>query len=160
MKKPHVYMAAGWFDKEQIKQYEEVYSVLKSLEKNKKIDLFAPKYDGIVLKKEDPDREKKMDIVFWLDVEMLKRSDLIVACTVNKDTGTAVECGMGIILQKKIICYNSVPEHGLNIMLAKPASAFVKNEKDLKNAVISFLESYENDELASWVYNKWTGEPI
>ena len=86
MRKVRVYMAAGWFDKEQIKQYDEVYSVLRGLEIENRFDLFAPKYDGIVLKKGDPDKQKKMDIVFWLDVEMLKRSDLIVACTDRKST--------------------------------------------------------------------------
>lgn len=166
MRKPHVYMCAGWFDPEMIKQYEEVYSTLKSIEAGGHIDLFAPKYDGIVLKKDDPDIKKKLNIVYWLDTEMIVKSDLLVVCTINKDIGSMYEAGFcgglnrALGTQKKIICYNSIPEHGLNVMLMKPSGAFVKTPEDLCSAVLSFLRSYKEGKLENWYYNLFNGDPI
>lgn len=165
---PHVYLAAGWFDEAQRKQYDEVYKVLKKFEDNRAIDLFAPQYDGIVLKPSDPDIKKKLNTVYWLDTEMIKRSDLMVALTVNKDVGTIYETGYiqgyaearGEEDTVKILCYNSVPEHGLNVMLAKPASGFLKNPECLELAIESYLKAYNSNNLEGWYYNLFEGEPI
>ena len=160
MRRLRIYQAAGWFDEEQRKQYEEVYSVLREIEEGGLIDLFAPQYDGIVLKPEEFKNKKKMQTVFWLDVEMLKRADILTVNTINKDTGSIVEAGMGIALGKKIICYNSTPEHGLNVMLSAPAAAFVKNKEDLLAAVLSGVKAYEAGKLEGWQFNLFEGIPI
>lgn len=166
MRKPFIYQAAGWFDEEQRKQYEEVYGVLRMLETRGDIDLFAPKYDGIVLTKDDPNVKKKLNIVWWLDIEMIKRADLMIALTVNRDIGTCYETGYiqgysdALGLDKRVMCYNSVPEHGLNVMLMKPSKGFIKTPSMLTEAVLSYIKSYKEKNLEEWHYNIFNGDPI
>lgn len=138
MRLPQVYLAAGWFTPEQKKQMDEVYRVLSKLRDEGKIKLFSPFYDGIVLKPEDPDFQAKMKEVWDLDIGKIEASDLIVACTQDNDVGTIFECGYASALKRTIICYNSQPEYGLNVMLAQGAKGFVKTEEELQNAVESF----------------------
>lgn len=158
--KINVYLASGWFNSEQKKQMNEVYKVLKSLKDEGKIGLFAPFYDGVVLKKDDPDLRRKMKEVWQLDIDNVKSSELIVACTIDHDVGTIFECGYASAINGTILCYNSKPEHGLNLMLAQEARGFVKNPKDLKAAVESFREAYIAGDEAKWIWNVWKGEPI
>jgi len=138
MRTPHVYLAAGWFNPEQKKQMVEVYSVLSKLRDQGEIKLFAPFYDGIVLKPNDPDLQAKMKEVWSLDIGKIEISDLVVACTQGHDVGTIFECGYASALKRTIIGYNSQPEYGLNVMLAQGAKVFVKTEKDLQKAVEDF----------------------
>lgn len=158
--KIRVYLASGWFNPEQKKQMDEVYAVLKVLHDENKIELFSPFYDGIVLKKDDPDLRRKMKEVWQLDIDRVKTSELIVACTQDHDVGTIFECGYGSATGVVIVCYNSKPEFGLNLMLAQEAKGFVKNQADLRAAVESFRAACINGEDHKWVWNLWEGEPI
>jgi len=160
MSRPHIYLAAGWFNPEQKKQMDEVYEVLCELEKEEKIWFFSPFYNGVVLKKEDPELRKKMKEVWNLDIAKVLASELIVACTIDHDVGTIFECGYGSAKGVKIICYNSQPEHGLNLMLAQEACGFVKNKSDLKAAIESFVEAVKTWKDETWFWNVWQGDPI
>lgn len=159
---PRIYLASGWFNAEQIKQMNEVYDILCGFERNGQIQLFAPYYDGIVLKSSDPNLRKKMEIVFWLDTEMIKQTDMLIACTIDKDVGTIIECGYALAHEKSIVCYNSNPQHGLNVMLAHPAKGFCKDQTELYSCVNSMLEHFHNIEtsLKTWKFNMFKGEPI
>ncbi len=157
---PQIYLASGWFNPEQMKQMNEVYEVLKKLEDEKQIRLFAPYYDGIVLKKDDPGLKKKMRIVWDLDIDMVKKSDLVIACTQDHDVGTIFECGYASCAGKIILCYNSNPELGLNVMLAQEARGFCKNQADVLKAVQAFIVARQKDDVEDYRFNLWEGEPI
>lgn len=158
--KPHVYLASGWFNPAQRKQMEEVYAVLKRLEEEGLIDLFAPFYDGIVLKPTDPELRKKMKIVWWVDTEMVKRSALVVVCTQDHDVGTIYEAGFAGALGIPVLCYNSNPELGLNVMLAQAAVGFVKTQLGLESAIQGFCTAWAVGKIKDWIWNEWKGEPI
>lgn len=154
-----VYLASGWFNPAQMKQMQEIYEALQILEAGGHIELFAPYYDGIVLKKDDPNLKKKMKITWWLDIEKLKECDLVVASTQDHDVGTIFECGFASARGKTIFCYNSNPELGLNLMLAQEARAFCKSPEDLSQAIYHFIQ-HAREERYNYRYNLWQGDPI
>lgn len=154
---PKIYLAAGWFTPAQMSQMQEVHIALTELEKNDQIELFAPYHDGLVLKKDDPNLRKKMRVVWALDIAMVRESNLIVACTQDHDVGTIFECGYASAHEIPILCYNSNPELGLNVMLSQEARGFCKTPIDLQNAVLDFAG---HDDPASWKWNIWKGVPI
>lgn len=161
MKKLKIYLASGWFNSEQKKQMEEIYEVIKLGAEEGRWDYFAPFYDGITLQKDDPNLRRKMQTVWWLDIQQLQSSDLVVACTQDHDVGTIFECGYASAQGKIIFCYNSKPELGLNVMLSQEARAFVKTPHDLNKALLKFHQAFETGEkLENFRYNLWKGEPI
>src|SRR5207253_5621075 len=114
--------ASGWFNFEQKKQMDEIYHVLNGMQKTGEILLFAPFYDGIVLDpKNDPAWKLKMREVWDLDITELSSSNLVVASTQDHDVGTIFECGYASAKGIPILCYNSNPELGLNLMLSQEA---------------------------------------
>lgn len=156
--KVRVYLASGWFNVAQVKQMNEVYTALQALEKAGKIEFFAPYYDGIVLSKDDPNRKKKMGIVWWLDIEMVKACDVIIACTQDHDVGTMFEAGYASAKGKTIFCYNSDPELGLNVMLSQESKGFLRHESDINDALHKFDQTPE-EERKAFRYNEFKGEP-
>lgn len=156
-----IYLAAGWFNPKQKEQMNEIYEILNSMRIKNQIRLFAPFYDGIVLVgKSDPNWRQKMKEVWNLDIRELSSSHLVVASTQDHDVGTIFECGYASAKNIPILCYNSNPELGLNVMLAQEARGFIKSQADLENAILSFIESYSENTEAKWRWNLWEGEPI
>ena len=169
---PKVYLASGWFNPEQKRMMDEIYFTLDGMEKAGYIFLFAPFYDGIVLDpKNDPDWKSKMKSVWDLDIEKLTESDLVVASTQDHDVGTIFECGFASAEGIPILCYNSNPELGLNLMLSQEARGFIKSQVVLMEAVESFLRWYHKESflpftihrerrMPRWEFNKFEGIPI
>ncbi len=161
MRRLKCYLASGWFNPEQKKQMDEVYDILKRGNESGYWDYFAPFYDGIVLKKEDPDLRRRMELVWWLDIEQLKTCDLVVVCTQDHDVGTIFEAGFASALGKTVFCYNSKPELGLNLMLAQESRCFAKTPENLKTALLNFNSVHSSgDDLSDYRFNKWEGDPI
>lgn len=162
--KPSCYLASGWFNPEQKRQMDEVYHVLNSMREAGTIKLFAPFYDGIVLDpKNDPEWKSKTQAVWDLDVKELSNSDLVIACTQDHDVGTLVECGMALAKEIPILCYNSNPELGLNLMLSQGAKGFCKSQVNLIQAIESFIENQEKPfevDRKNWKWNLFGGLPI
>ncbi len=166
--KPHVYLASGWFNPEQKRQMDEVYRVLLDFRLKGELDFFSPFYDGIVLKgKSDPDWRAKMKAVWDLDIKKVTESDLIIGCTQDHDVGTIFELGYASAKGIPILCYNSQPELGLNVMLSQEARGFCKSPTDLTEALNSFLEftdTYNNEGVGivdtRWEFNIFQGDPI
>lgn len=159
---PKVYLASGWFNPEQKRMMEEIYFTLNGMKKAGHIDLFAPFYDGVVLDpKNDPEWKTKMKDVWDLDIRELSSSQLVVASTQDHDVGTIFECGYASARYTPILCYNSNPELGLNLMLSQEARGFVKSQVQLIKAMESFLTWFEcGDDQGRWVFNKFEGVPI
>lgn len=163
--KPIVYLASGWFNNKQKDQMEEIYRVLLELRLQGRVEFFAPFYDGIVLKgKQDPEWRKKMKEVWELDIQKVRESNLIIASTQDHDVGTIFECGYASCCKIPILCYNSNPELGLNVMLAQEARGFIKSPEQLLQAIESYLSylegahTHQNDD--PWRFNLWEGEPV
>ena len=160
-----VYLASGWFNPEQKRMMDEIYFTLNGLRESGHIQLFAPFYNGIVLDpKNDPDWKSKMKAVWDLDIRELTTSDIVVACTQDHDVGTIFECGYASAKDIPILCYNSNPELGLNLMLSQEARGFIKSQVELMKALESFKihqEEFEsNHDAPRWVYNDFGGLPI
>lgn len=163
--KPKVYLASGWFNEDQKKQMNEVYETLRSFENTRDIDLFAPFYDGFVLRLDDPGIKKKMALTWWLDIEKIKESDILIACTQDHDVGTIFECGYASARGIPILCYNSNEELGLNLMLAQEARGFCKSQSNLREAITDFIKRWWIEQRGGkfneeWRYNEFQGEPI
>jgi len=159
---PKVYLASGWFNPEQKRMMDEIHTVLDEMRDQKFITLFAPFYNGIVLKKGDPDLRKKMAEVWKLDIDELSSSDLVVASTQDHDVGTIFECGYASAKGIPILCYNSNEELGLNLMLAQEARGFCKSQTNLIQAMEAFIDNKNQspEEQINWRWNLWQGEPI
>lgn len=161
---PKIYCASGWFNSEQVKQMNEIYHVLKGMKDAGTIRLFAPFYDGIVLDpKNDPDWKRKTQLVWDLDIKELSDSDLVVAATQDHDVGVLVECGYALAKEIPILCYNSNPELGLNLMLSQGAKGFCKSQINLIQAIESFIKNQEKPfevDRKNWKWNLFQGEPI
>lgn len=157
--KVKVYLASGWFNPQQLKQMKQVATALAHMEGQGKIEFFAPYYDGIVLKKDDPNIKKKMATVWWLDIEMVKKCDVILVLTQDHDVGTIFEAGYASALGKIILCYNSNKELGLNVMLAQESRGFLRNEGDITSAIHK-LSQTAREEWDTYTFNEFKGEPI
>lgn len=169
---PRVYLAAGWFNPKQKKQMDEIHTVLKMFSDAGHLTYFSPFYNGIVLRKDDPDLKDKMKKVWDLDIKEVQNADLIVASTQDHDVGTIYECGYArgymdgynkvknrLLCTKTVFCYNSNPELGLNVMLAQEARAFCKTEGQLVDALRKYLDC-PVEKRSSFCFNVWEGEPI
>lgn len=156
-----VYLASGWFNPEQKKQMEEMYAVLNMLRQSGQIKLFAPFFDGIVLDpKNDPDWKSKTKAVWDLDIKELSSSDLVVVATQDHDVGTIFEAGFASALGIPLLCYNSKPELGLNLMLSQESKGFVKSPRLLELALQSYMDWVSNGYLTDWKFNEFEGMPI
>ncbi len=161
--KVKIYLASGWFDKNdngpQWRQMNEVYKALVHMEEQGKIEFFSPYYDGIILDKDDPNVKKKMGTVWWLDIEMVKKCDVILVCTQDHDVGTIFEAGYASAIGKIILCYNSNKKLGLNVMLAEKARGFLKNEGDITSAIHK-LSQTAREEWKDYTFNEFKGQPV
>lgn len=163
MQRPKIYLASGWFNPAQKNQMEEIYSVIAPLREEGRVAAFCPFWDGIVLKgKSDPEHRAKMKQAWDLDIKELSTSDLVVVATQDHDVGTIFEAGYASAKGVPILCYNSNPELGLNVMLSQEARGFCKNVPQLRDAIEAFL-LFKQDNLeqhGAWRYNLWEGEPF
>lgn len=156
---PMVYLASGWFNSAQKTQMDEIYTVLATRRAGGHIRLFAPFYGGIVLKKDDAGLRLKMKEVWELDIQKLRLSSLVVVSTQDHDVGSIFEAGYASACEIPILCYNSNPELGLNVMLSQEARGFCKSPNDLDTAIAVFAQAFCSGDK-NWRYNLWKGEPL
>ena len=145
-----VYLASGWFTEVQKKLMEEIYEVLTF---RADVELFAPFYNGIVLKPDAPREEWKK--VFELDVNMIGECDLMVANIEDFEPGTIFETGVAYKSNVPVIAYSSVKGRGLNLMLAQSCIGFANSRDELRNHVDTFVKDPTIERI-----NRWEGEPI
>ena len=148
-----VYLASGWFNETQKKMMEEIYVVLTRMQREFGLEIFAPFYNGIVLKPTDP--PKLWEAVFTLDVDKIKTSHLMVANIEGFEPGTIFECGVAWGCKVPVIAYSSVKGRGLNLMLAQSCIGFANSQMELNNHIITFLKNPAIKRI-----NRWEGEPI
>ena len=148
-----VYLASGWFNETQKQIMNEIHQVLLNLKEKNQVDIFAPYWDGIVLKPTDP-REKWKE-VFDLDVNQISTSHLMVANIEGFEPGTIFETGIAYAQKVPVIAYSSVKGRGLNLMLAQSCIGFANSPSELEFHIQSFISRN-----GVGILSKWEGEPI
>jgi nucleoside 2-deoxyribosyltransferase len=127
-----VYLACGWLTKDQRKSLQDAREVLTKLN----IPNYAAYYDGIVLEKDSPlERRGK---AFRMNLGELHYCQVMVAVIDDFNPGTMWE--MGHFYPKPIIAYTSVPNRGLNVMLAESVHAFANGKKELTEILSRLVE--------------------
>lgn len=168
-KKYKVYLASGWFTKQQKETMDKVRKVILTYPE---LDLFSPYYDGVVLNEENDSPEKRQE-VFDIDIGQVAFSDLVVAVIDDFDPGAMFEWGgAGIIswLKKKgyitckqsweqgcsyvievksilsdikILAYTDVSDRGLNVMLQQSIWGFANGTIQLNSQLYQFINRLE-----------------
>jgi len=142
------YLASGWFTPDQLKSMNDVHDLLTRIGVNH----YAPYWDGIRLDAtaQEPERGK----AFRMDLGELHYCKYMIAVIDDFDPGTIWE--MGQFFPKPVIAYTSVPQRGLNLMLAESVVAFANSIKNLETLVSNIeLLSYSSQYAPNPV---WTGE--
>lgn len=168
-KKHKVYLASGWFTKQ---QKETMDKVRKIILKYPELDLFSPYYDGVVLTKKN-DSEKKRQEVFDIDIGRVAFSDLVVAVIDDFDPGVMFEWGgagiiswlkrngyitckksweqgysyvieNSILSDIKILAYTDVKDRGLNVMLQQSIWGFSSGATQLNSQLYQFINKLES----------------
>ena len=126
-----MYLASGWATKDQRKSLEDAREVLNKLN----ISNYAAYYDGIVLERDSPD--KRRGKAFRMNLGELHYCRAMVAVIDDFDPGTM--WAMGRFYPRPVIAYTSMPNRGLNVMLAEAIYAFANGKKELAE-ILSHLD--------------------
>ena len=124
-----VYIAAPFFNDEQLERVERVKRLLSTLN----VKFFSPKDESIFKQGDDP------SIILNTNCDAICASDFIIAITDDKDVGTMWECGYAYGLKVPILYLwlGWTPDKKFNIMLAASGSV-VHTYEELAVAVQNF----------------------
>lgn len=141
-----IYLAGGFFNKFQT----DVIDYLENFLDKKDAFVFSPRRETKLEGFENSNVQQK---VFEINLENIKKSDIIIASTVDKDMGTVFECGYGFANNIPIIYTlfdERLKDFKFNLMLAKSGVAcFVDKEK---------FEKYIDELVATGQLNQSTYE--
>lgn len=139
MKKYDFYIAAPFFNKEQVERVELVENMLRE----KGYTFFSPRTDSAVEDINNPENRKK---VFALNHQSIDASKRIIAITDGKDAGTLWESGYAYAKNIPIIYVAfTLGKAQFNLMLAESGVAACRTEKELSNAIDGQEIYYEGD---------------
>lgn len=111
-----VYIAAPFFNEEQIKIVESLELCLES----RGIDYFSPRSEGTLSKMTREEQENSRKAIFESNVNNMCLCTHMIACVKYKDTGTIWEMGF-MFAQGKPIVMLSDDLSKINVMLAESA---------------------------------------
>lgn len=135
-----VYLAGGWFSPA---QEERLYAVKKIIE-DAGFSVFFPKEDNLCPPDAD-DRQRKAS--FEGNCMDIRRSDLIVGITDERDIGTIWELGYAYAMDKPIVYFaETLGDRGFNLMLAQSGIAVALSRDELSSII--------NDIEANGISNK------
>ena len=138
-KKYDYYIAAPFFNPDQITRVELVKSILDS----KGLTYFSPKDDSAVSNINDPEQRKR---VFALNHESISASRSVIAITDGKDTGTVWEAGFAFAKDIPVIYVAfTLGNAPFNLMLAESGIAACRTVKELKAAIDGNKIYYKGD---------------
>ena len=118
MNKLKVYIAAPFFNPEQL----EVVQRIEALLKDHDIAYFSPRFDGTLRNMDAKERAKKMGAMFRSNVDHMDWCTHCIAVIDDYDTGTVWEMGYLYATHKSIITYSD-NYHGINVMLNEAIDA-------------------------------------
>ena len=138
-KKYDYYIAAPFFNPDQITRVELVKSILDS----KGLTYFSPKDDSAVSNINDPEQRKR---VFALNHESISASRSVIAITDGKDTGTVWEAGFAFAKDIPVIYVAfTLGNAPFNLMLAESGVAACRTTEELKAAIDGNKIYYKGD---------------
>lgn len=109
-----IYLAGGWFTKEQEKQHTEMYEFLKSVG----FEVFNPRLEGEVIK--GVTTNERMRKILIGNIECIKNADALVVLYDFRDVGTIWEAGYAYACKKPIFYFAEFNGNKpFNLMLAK-----------------------------------------
>ena len=129
-KKYDFYIAAPFFNPDQITRVE----LVKSLLENRGWTYFSPKDDSAVENINDPENRKR---VFTLNHESISASKGVIAITDGKDPGTIWEAGFAYANNIPVIyiAFTLGKDGQFNLMLAESGVAACRTVEELKAAI-------------------------
>jgi nucleoside 2-deoxyribosyltransferase len=138
---PKIYIAAPFFNKEQIELVTKLKGLLEAME----FEVFSPYHHGYVLKPNDS-VEKRRE-VYEDNLFEISLSDYVL-CVTNWlcDAGTFIDTGIGIGRGKKIIYFCSTLDsiEKFNVMLAQSAFAIATSYFELSE-ILERIKKGETD---------------
>ncbi|MGR3741211.1 nucleoside 2-deoxyribosyltransferase [Companilactobacillus sp. DQM5] len=131
----NIYLAAPFFDKEQISKRDKLAALLSS----------NPTVDKVFLPGEhEDDPESEFGSIEWqlatfkLDINQINQNDVVVAILDydkpdSSDPGTIWECGYAFANNIPVIGVQFDSSNKLNLMLSMSLTAFFNPEKDIED---------------------------
>ena len=137
-----VYIASPFFNEEQIERLNRVREVVENFGYFKIWDVY---HNGIII---DEKNKFLREEAFKENLRQIRKSDILIAITDDKDMGTIFELGYGYNYCEIIIGYaETLGEKKFNLMLAQSCSAIAKNIQDLKEILKRILEHRDLSEF-------------
>lgn len=129
-----VYLAAGWFNEQQMECMTKIYNLLVDCGFN----VGSPYYNGIVVNKDNDSPEIREKAYNW-NLDYIDIADIVVAVIDDYDAGTMFEIGYAVRVSEEdtlndnpyIITYSDVSGRGLNLMLQQSSDAFANGLDEL-----------------------------
>lgn len=147
-KKLQVYLAAPFFNEEQKNRLNRIRKVIEDS------DLFCwdVYHDGVMINGKNQYLKEE---AFRENLKEIRKSDILIAITDEKDMGTIFEMGYSYNYCEMIIGYaESLGNERFNLMLAQSCSAVARNIFELAK-ILTLIKEKRNVELKDF---KYTGE--
>ena len=136
-----IYIAAPFFNREQILFVEEIENALK----NKKLKYFSPMREGVILKDLSPkERQLNAKKVYSSNINGIIYSHAMIAVIDDFDPGTIFEIGYGTCYKEvsgDAFCVITLTKqnYGLNVMLSQAIDAHTLS---IEQAILAYKEWY------------------
>lgn len=164
-----IYLASSWFNEDQLIIMNSVRTIITSLVG--RFQIHAPFYDGVVLKKEALQSDRKL--AYDKNLEEIRTSDLVVAVIDGHDPGVLFEMGaaaVGKVCKKylphdvlygdatpdlvdaimesvPILAYSHYETTHLNLMLAESCCGFARGPHELARKLENIDHLIANQEV-------------
>jgi len=132
-----IYLAAPFFNEEQIYLVKSVTDFLENLEN---VIVYSPMRDGGILNQDATDAE--CDRVYDDNINAISSVNLVVALVDYKDSGTTFEIGFAAALGIPVVGVALKPDSIMNVMLSRSFSVYCKNFDILSEFVLSYRSLY------------------
>jgi nucleoside 2-deoxyribosyltransferase len=131
IKNPYIYIAAPFFNDTQLRRVENVKSLLSIFD----LEYFSPKDESMFVQGVTTPEE-----IFNVNINALKKADVLICITDDKDTGTIFEAGWCSASNIPIIYLWTTAKEGqkFNIMLAASGSV-CKTYSQLEDALVDLI---------------------
>jgi len=140
--KIRVYIAAPFFNPEQLKVVKDIEDMLDSCG----VTYFSPRSEGTLIEMTDEERKVHMGNMFRSNVDHMDWCSHCIAVIDNYDTGTVWEMGYLYATHKKIVTY-SANYHGINVMLNESIEGHCVHMMDLYQALHGKFESTKTSDV-------------
>lgn len=125
-----IYIAGPFFNNTQV----EVIRQIEDLFKHNQFDYFSPRMFGVLKDLSESERKTVAKEIFDKNIEMIEKSECLVAVIDGFDPGTMIEIGYAFARNKKIITYSPMC-YGLNVMLVQMSNGHCIDIEKLKDAI-------------------------